>query len=174
MAIILLGESGLPKVLDNFAEHRRGRCQIVEVVAMSCMLLLQIVQQLLQFAVGTGIAKISRKILGSLYQPVAKCALLRRGSELLQILPELIEEFFPWDLVDGHSHQGEFHRQQFLFGQVVQRRNQLPFRQVAGNAENHHRTGITWTSLLFRIFLVRRRRLRRHCLLFAPETEPLS
>src|ERR1700687_6017136 len=109
------------------------------------MLLFDLGKGFFQLVIGSGIVEIPTYITYAADKPFPPIGIDGAGCELVEIFGNLRPRVIIAHGTAAHADHGELARQQLLAGEVVESWNQLPAREVAGKAEDHHDTRISCT-----------------------------
>src|SRR6478672_2356215 len=129
---------------DNETEKTRSRGQIIQIVSTGVMDRSDLLQHILQALIRLRVVKISRHVIEPLLQPFPHADVYRGGGILPNLSTELLAK-----LLGRHGGSGETDDDK-SFGkiaarrQVVERRKQLAFRQIAVCAKDDHYAGYLW------------------------------
>src|SRR5581483_4024694 len=131
------------KLLDDGAEEIRSGREIEEKVTAGLMVLVDLGQRLFDLDVEILVVELAGDVVHAALEPVPDLAVVGPGRELLHVVKHLLAEVLGGHLGVGDTEDGEFTREQLIFGEVIQSGNQLAAGQIAGSAEDDHDTGIT-------------------------------
>src|SRR5262245_11604446 len=71
-------------------------------------------------------------------EPMPNIGINRVGCELADVFSALVTKLFAAHFSAREADEREFSREQAVFGQVVERRDQLPLCEVTRRAKDHH------------------------------------
>src|SRR5215469_10938634 len=135
-----LGKTGASELLDDVGVNLRWCGYIEETIAAQLTFTVEFLQSLGQAPVGVGVVVIARKI-SCLACEMLAFRFLRAGSLLLGYgLRRDGAELLIAHRSAREPQQSKPRRQAGMDGQIVERRQQLPLRQVARSTEHDHRT----------------------------------
>ena len=139
VVLVVVGHAGAPHLPEDDVEHRRRDRQIERGVAANAVRGAEIVEGAIELVERVVVIEGSGNELDVAVEPLphlltprgARVFLGRRLGQVLEVAVAPVAA--------GESEQDEVGRQQAAIGQVVDRRQQLLAREVAGHPEDHQR-----------------------------------
>src|SRR6185369_3107714 len=138
MLFVFLHQPDFGEVLHAGAEKISGRRQIVHVIAVGRVLVVDLFERILQLEIKVFVAHVSTLIVQAANERLPDIGIHFVSGEFLDVFRDFLAEFLVRHGGAGHANHPEFPRQQVVFRQVVESRNQLAAGQIATGAKNHH------------------------------------
>ena len=143
---VLLGQSCVRKLLGDIAEMRGRGSQVMQIISSSTVRLIYGVEECSELLIQRSVLNVPGEIIGALAKPVEQLGINVTGGEFRKVLDNFILVDLSVDGGAADADNGELSGKKFLSGQVIQRRKQLAFGQVAVCAENNNCAGASALS----------------------------
>ncbi len=135
---VFLHQSSACQLFYRRAEKLSRGGQVVQVIAVSGMVFVDLVEHFLQPGIESLIAHVAAKVIHAADEPLPNVRIDFVGGKLLDVVRRFLAEVFGGERCARDSDDGELARQQIVFRQIVECGNQLAASEVAARAENHH------------------------------------
>ena len=129
-AVVLGRQSDVAHTMDTRCEELRRGGQVVEIVAPGAVLAVDLPKQRLQVLKCRFVREVAVDVVQAPREPVPHIGIDRVGAELPDFLAAPVAELLVAHLGAGEPDERKLTRKQIVLGQVVERRNQLAFREI--------------------------------------------
>ena len=141
-SVLLLRQIVASQSLNDLSKEFWSGCQIKKIVSLSSTTGIDFAELPGQAKVGVVVSKIAALIVKAFVEP-APC--FAGVVFLIEKLSNVFAECIRTEVVDGNADHGEVSRQQFVFREVEECRDQLAFGEIACSPKDHH---YAWTRRL--------------------------
>ena len=144
---LFLGEAAVSKLLDDFAEEGRSNREVEKNIAGQVPGFLDFLYLRAEMLEGFWIVEVSGEVIAPLGKVVPLGGIDRTGRKLLDVRGDLRAEKLVIAVAHRHADHGEILRQKLEGFEIVERRQELAFRQVARGAEDDNGAGVAGTFM---------------------------
>src|SRR5882724_10455637 len=141
MAIGFLGESGLAELFNDGGKEFWGDGEIVKTVAEGVVRFFRSEDLVLEALIRSRIAEVALHVVDTIDEPLPEHVVHGAKRVFANFLAELFAKGLGGHLIEREANDGEVLREEALFREVEQRREEFAFGEVAACTENHHDAG---------------------------------
>src|SRR5262245_19346226 len=120
----------------------------MNIVTLSLVFLINLNKPLLKPLISLIVFKVTKNVIQPIHNLRPKLRIKGVGEVLSNLGGDLLAKLFIVHLAPREPDNCEFRSEEFLLGEVIQRRDKLALGEVTSRSKNHHHTRRRWISRL--------------------------